>query len=44
MMALTQERYKPSFSEKLRVACLTCNTGWMHDLEEAVLPSVAEMV
>lgn len=42
--ALTHEKYKPSFSEKLRVACLTCNTGWMHDLEEAVLPSVAEMV
>jgi len=42
--ALTHEKYKPSFSEKLRVACLTCNTDWMNDLEEAVLPSVTEMV
>jgi hypothetical protein len=42
--ALTHEKYKPSFSEKLRVACLSRNTGWMHDLEEAVLTGVTEMV
>jgi hypothetical protein len=42
--AVTHEKYKPSFSEKLRVACRACNTGWMHDLEDAVLPYLSQMV
>ncbi len=35
---------QPSFSKKLRVVCKPCNEGWMKSLEDAVLPSLSEMV
>jgi hypothetical protein len=41
---VTHERIAPAFSHKLRVACEACNTGWMHDLEEAVKTDLAAMV
>jgi hypothetical protein len=41
---VTHEKSAPAFSQKLRVACKSCNTGWMHDLEEEVKTDLAKMV
>ncbi len=41
---VVHEKDAPAFSQKFRVPCVPCNTGWMHDLEEAVKADVSEMV
>jgi hypothetical protein len=41
---VTHEKCAPAFSQKLRVACEGCNTGWMHRLEEAVKTDLAAIV
>ena len=41
---VVHEKKAPLFSQKFRVACVPCNTGWMHDLEEAVKHDVSNMV
>jgi hypothetical protein len=41
---VVHEKDAPAFSQKFRVPCEPCNTGWMHDLEEAVKTDVSEMV
>lgn len=41
---VTHEKIAPAFTHKLRVACKSCNTGWMHDLEEAVKTDLTAMV
>lgn len=41
---IRNEKEAPLFSQKFRVACVPCNTGWMHDLEEAVKHDVSQML
>jgi len=41
---VTHQKSAPAFSQKFRVVCEDCNTGWMHHLEEAVKTDLAAMV
>ncbi len=41
---VVHEKKAPLFSQKFRVACVPCNTGWMHDLEEAVKHDVSNII
>ncbi len=41
---VTHENLAPAFTQRFRVVCKSCNTGWMHQLEDAVMADLSLMV